>query len=91
MKIKLNAKIGPKLIDILKRETAYADFALDSLNQDIIFYEKKYSMSWKVFLSQFEKGEIGDNRDLFKLYALVKFTQDWYDTKKEIGKALRDS
>ncbi|PIU37189.1 hypothetical protein CO005_00185 [Candidatus Roizmanbacteria bacterium CG_4_8_14_3_um_filter_34_9] len=91
MKTKLAVKMGSKLIEILKRESAYADFALNSLNQETTAYEKKYLISGDVFIHKFENGEMGDDRELFNWYALVKFTQDWYDTKREIEKTLRDS
>lgn len=83
--------ISPKIINLLKKEMSFADFALKSLRKEMIVFEKTYSMDWHKFLSKFEKGELGDDRVWFKWYSLAQFVLDWHDTKKEIKKALRTS
>lgn len=84
----LTIKLNEKFADLLRKDLFFADFAISSLQDEMKPFEKKYSLDWKNFLSRFEKGLLGDERSLFKWYSLAKFTLDWYDTKKEIEKAL---
>lgn len=77
-----------KIIDLLKKELAFADFALSKLKSEIEPYEKEYSMTWEKFISKFEKGELGDDRVWFTWYGLAASIKDWNDTKKEIKKTI---
>jgi len=81
----------PKIKGLLKKEYVFADFALDHINSKMKNYEKRYSMSWKKFIYEFEKGNLGDDRAFFRWYGLAKSAIDWHDTKKEIQDTLRNT
>lgn len=83
-------KIQPsnKIISLLNKNLQFAEFASQSLKDEMSPFEKKYSMNWKTFLKKFESGQLGDDRHWFKWYALTQFTLDWDDTKEEIKNAL---
>lgn len=84
-------QVSRKVVDLLKKEIVFTDFALKRLKREMVPFEKNHSLKWEEFLSKFEKGELGDRRVWFKWYALARSTLDWYDTKKEIKKALGNS
>lgn len=80
-----------KIMDLLKRELGFADFALSRLKSEMKPYEKEYSMRWKDFMDKFEAGKLGDDRVLFTWYALAASAKDWDDTKKEIKETIGTS
>lgn len=82
-------KVNVKIVNILTKELSYAEYASSLLENEMKVYEKKYKMYWKDFVDKFEKGEIGDEKKWFTWYGLALSTKDWYDTKKEIEKAIR--
>jgi len=84
----MKANITVKIADLLKKELAFSDFALNRLKGEMISYEKEYSMTWKEFINKFEKGELGDDRVWFTWYGLAASARDWDDTKKEIKKTI---
>lgn len=84
----MRTKISAKVIDLLKRDFSYADFALSRLISEMRPYEKKYSMTWKEFVDKFESGKLGDDRIWFTWYGLALNAKDWDDTKKEIKKTI---
>lgn len=87
----MKTKISARIIDLLKRDFSYADFAFNTLLSDMRGYEKKYSMAWEEFVDKFESGKLGDDRIWFAWYGLAMSAKDWDDTKKEIKKAIRTS
>ncbi len=80
-----------KIMDLLKKELGFADFALSKLKSEMKPYEKDYSLSWKEFIDKFEAGKLGDDRVWFTWYAIAESAKDWDDTKKEIEKTIRAS
>jgi len=80
-----------KIMDLLKKELGFVDFALSKLKSEMKPYEKEYLMQWKEFVYKFEAGKLGDDRVWFTWYALAASAKDWYDTKKEIEKTIRAS
>ena len=87
----MRIKLSTNLTRLLKRDLLYIDFALKTLREEMLPYEKKYSMNWEKFISKFEKGELGDDKVWFDWYGLALGTKDWYDTKKEIEQAIGTS
>jgi len=87
----MKTKISVKIIDILKRDFLYADFAFNKLLSDMKLYERRYSMTWKEFVDKFESGKLGDDRIWFTWYGLAISAKDWDDTKKEIKKTIGTS
>lgn len=87
----MRATISLKIMDLLKKELAFADFALSKLKSEMKLYEKEYSMPWREFIDKFEAGKLGDDRVWFTWYALAASAKDWNDTKKEIKKAIGTS
>lgn len=49
-----------KIVDLLKNELGFADFALERFKSEMKPYEKEYSMEWKEFMDKFESGKLGD-------------------------------
>ena len=84
-------KLSAKIIDLLKKDFSYADFAFNKLLSEMRAYEKEYSMTWEEFISKFESGKLGDDRIWFAWYSLAMSAKDWDDTKKEIKKTIRTS
>lgn len=80
-----------KVMDLLKKELVFADFALDKLKSEMKSYEKDYSLSWKEFVNKFEAGKLGDDRVWFTWYAIAASAKDWDDTKKEIKETIGTS
>lgn len=87
----MKTKISAKIIDLLKRDFSYADFAFNRLLSDMQLYERKYSMNWKEFIDKFESGKLGDDRIWFTWYGLAISAKDWDDTKKEIKNTIGTS
>lgn len=77
-----------KIMDLLKRELGFADFALGRLKSEMKPYEKEYAMQWREFIDKFEEGKLGDDRVWFTWYGLAASTKDWDDTKKEIKETI---
>lgn len=80
-----------RIMDLLKKDLVFADFALNKLESEMKSYEKDYSLSWKKFIDKFEEGKLGDDRALFTWYALAASAKDWDDTKKEIKETIGTS
>lgn len=87
----MKTKISAKIIDLLKRDFSYADFAFNKLLSDMKSFEKKYSMTWKEFVDKFESGKLGDEKKWFSWYGLAISAKDWDDTKNEIKKTIGTS
>lgn len=83
--------ISAKIVDLLTKELSYADFASNSLKNEMKVYEKKYNMTWQEFLHKFEKGDIGDDKVWFTWYGLALSVKDWNETQDEIKKTIRTS
>ena len=87
----MKLKVTSKIHEILKRDLGFAEFASKQLKYEMHPLEKKFAMSWKVFLAKFEEGKLEDDRIWFKWYALASAALDWDETKIEIQKALTTS
>ncbi|MDP3982575.1 MAG: hypothetical protein Q8Q65_00670 [bacterium] len=83
--------VNGKLAEILQKDLALAEYAVKQLKEEVVPFEKKYSMKWNIFIKKFEGGKLGDDRKWFKWYALSQFILDWNDTKSEIKTALPSS
>lgn len=82
-------KISAAITDLLKKELSYTQFAVQKLQEEALYYEKKHSMSSREFMDQFQAGKIGDDRAWFDWYGLMASIKDWNETKKEITQTIR--
>ncbi len=73
--------LNNKAINALRREEAICELAIKQLLQDCTVFEEKYGLDTTDFLKKFEGGEIGDEADFFKWYALAQGLEEWRSTQ----------
>lgn len=80
-----------EVVRSLERERRLSEAALARLTEQCKVFEAQYGWSTEEFLRKFEAGEIGDDQDFFRWYALAQAQIDWQATRQGLGEVLAQS
>ena len=84
-------QLKPEVVRSLKREQRLSEAALARLAEQCQVFETQYGWSTDEFLRKFNAGEIGDDQDFFRWYALAQAKTDWQVTQQSLGEVLAQS
>ena len=80
-------ELKKEVVVSLKRELTVCKHAITHLQKKLKAFEEQYEMTTEEFLTKFEAGQLVDEVDLFKWYAIAEATRDWrktYDSLKSL-------
>jgi hypothetical protein len=81
-------QLKPEVIRSLQREQKLSEVALARLTEQCQTLETRYGWATEEFLHKFNSGEIGDDQDFFRWYALAQATADWQATRQSLSEVL---
>lgn len=73
----------------LEREFNICSSTINFYKRQIKVLEEKYKMTTTSFLTKFEKGTLGDEKDFFDWYAFHKLLLSWTNTKKALKSLIK--
>ncbi len=84
-------QLKSEVIRSLERERKLSEAALTRLAEQCKVFEAQYGWSTEEFLRKFDAGEIGDDQDFFRWYALAQAQRDWQATRQSSGEVPAQS
>ena len=81
-------QLKPEVIRSLQREQKLSEVALARLTEQCQTLETRYGWATEEFLRKFNAGEIGDDHDFFRWYALAQAKADWQATRQSLSEVL---
>jgi len=81
-------RLKSEVLRSLERERKLSETALARLAEQCQAFEARYGWSTEEFLRKFDAGEIGDDQDFFRWYALAQAQLDWQATRQSLSEVL---
>jgi len=82
--------LKPEIIQVLQREKAVCEAAINRLQEKTRLLENQFGWSTDMFLKLFNAGDIGDEQEFFRWYALAEAIQEWQQTYNSLQEILSD-
>jgi hypothetical protein len=82
----MNLKV--EVIQVLEREKKVSEAAIARLREKCRLLEQQYGWPTHEFLKKFNAGEIGDEQEFFRWYALAEALKDWQATHDSVAELL---
>lgn len=79
--------LKPEVIQALEREKKMCEIAIARLHEKVHMWENQFGWSTHMFLQKFNSGEVGDDVEYFRWYALAQAIREWqltYDALQEV-------